>query len=94
MQYRYESRWRSRHNRDFSFVWAEDLLQCVEVGEGRDWKSCPKVGEEEEKGARTEFCPAVLLEDKFVVGERMVCEDKEDEFEVYNDHVIAKWKVD
>jgi hypothetical protein len=34
LQYRYESRWRSRHNRDFSFVWAEDLLQCVEVVEG------------------------------------------------------------
>ena len=89
-QYRYESRWRTRLNRDFSFVWAEDLLQYVDVGEGRGWRPCPKVGEGEGDWVRTVDCPAFLLEDKFVVEEAMVREDKEGEFGVHNGQVIVK----
>jgi hypothetical protein len=82
-QYRYESRWRTRLNRDFSFVWAEDLLQYVDHGHVRVWRPCPKAG-------RTEVCPALLLEDNFVVDKAMVYEDKENEFKVHNGNVIAK----
>jgi hypothetical protein len=82
-QYRYESRWRTRLNRDFSFVWAEDLLQYIDHGHVRVWRPCPKAG-------RTEVCSTLLLEDNFVVDKAMVYEDKENEFKLHNGNVIAK----
>lgn len=88
-QYRYESRWRTRLNRDFSFVWAEELMRSVREG-GRDWRPCPEEGEETEGNARTRFCPDVLADDEFVVDEEMVYEDREEEFVVVDGHFLAE----
>ncbi|KAF7508852.1 hypothetical protein GJ744_008561 [Endocarpon pusillum] len=88
-QYRYESRWRTRLNRDFSFVWAEELMRSVREG-GRSWQPCPEAGNETVWNARTRFCPDVLAEDEFVVDEEMVYEDFEEEFVVVGGHFIAE----
>ena len=88
-QYRYESRWRSRLNRDFTFVWVEGLMRSVRLGR-RDWRPCPKAGEEIGSLVRTRFCPGMLPEDDFVVPEEMVYEDREREFVLYDDHLICQ----
>ncbi len=88
-QYRYESRWRTRLNRDFSFVWAEELMRPVRLRR-RGWRTCPKVGTKTEWDAKTRFCPDVVAEDDFLVDEKMVYEDREKEFVVVNGHFIAQ----
>lgn len=76
-------------NRDFTFVWAEDLMRPVREGE-RDWRTCPEVGTETEWDPKTDFCPDVLAEDDFVVDEEMVYEDREEEFVVVDGLFIAE----
>lgn len=87
-QYRYESRWRTHLNRDFTFVWAEDLVMPVRGrGQGsrrRRWKPCPA-----SLGERKELCPVRLGEDGYVVPEEMVCDDAKEELVVRRGHMVT-----
>lgn len=78
-QYRYEARWRMGLDRDFTFVWAEDLLAPpmarVPNDRERGWWPCPRAVED-----RDEICPDVVWEDGFVVPAELVVEDMKWEY--------------
>lgn len=99
-QYRYESRWRCGLDRDFTFLFAEDLMEDARGG-ARKWQPCPIRVRDEEPS--TEGCPGGLVgkdegggtvdEDEYVVPEEMVSESWKGEFGLVGEDKVLVGKV-
>jgi hypothetical protein len=82
-QYCYKSRWQTRVNRDFTFFWAEDLLQSIEY-DRRRWDPYSAPAE------RGDLYPICLCAEDYEVPREIICDRRERHFEVFWMHFVVE----